>query len=142
MNESFRIPGPEKAETLRSRAVALYSKLREERKVTHPDDLTIDDSEMAELAYEKWLAAEDNRIIKGPSEEDKTTFYEVQLSKDLFFVDAGFTDPEFLETPVLFMLRSTLELARKNRAPLEMIEKIKSQIVLVQDLIDQQKPQD
>ena len=142
MNESFRIPGPEKAETLRSRAVALYSKLREERKVTHPDDLTIDDSEMAELAYEKWLAAEDNRIIKGPSEEDKTTFYEVQLSKDLFFVDAGFTDPEFLETPVLFMLRHTLGTARKNQAPLAIIEKIKSQIVRVQDLIDQQKPQD
>lgn len=82
MKESF--PTPEKIS--KDQVIDVYKKFVE-RGITSPDALDLDDLEVIEAnnLFDKWQAQED-------SNDERVNFEKTKL-----YVDAGFTDPNYLE---------------------------------------------
>ena len=92
MKESFSSPEGEKQIT-RGKVIDAYKELVA-RGITNPDDLDLQDPEVkrAHELFDKWQAQEDAR-----SEGNMELRRQANLSKTMLYVDAGFTDPEYLD---------------------------------------------
>lgn len=92
MKESF--PSPESGEKIKREQVVDAYKKFVERGITNPDSLDLDDPEVKEAndLFYKWQAQEDIKA-KGNEELEHRT----NLSKTMLYVDAGFTDPAYLD---------------------------------------------
>jgi hypothetical protein len=92
MNESK--PTFESApEISREQALGAYKKFIE-RGITSPDALDLDDPEVIEAneMFEKWQASLDSKSAGDADAERRANF-----EKTMFYVDAGFADPAYLE---------------------------------------------
>lgn len=92
MKESFS--SPESAEKIkREQVVDAYKKFIE-RGITSPDSLDLDDPEVKEAndLFYKWQAQEDRK-----AEGNEELEHRANLSKTMLYVDAGFTDPAYLD---------------------------------------------
>lgn len=80
-------------EITKEEVVAAYGRFVE-RGITNPDDLDLEDPEVKEAneLFYKWVKQEDERAVGN--EELK---HRANLSQTMFYIDAGFTDPEYLE---------------------------------------------
>ncbi|MFH1182735.1 MAG: hypothetical protein V1690_00535 [Candidatus Moraniibacteriota bacterium] len=92
MNESFPKPETERGIT-REEAIASYKKFVE-KGITSPDDLDLEDPEVkkANDLFDKWRKQEDKR-----AEGNEELGHRVNLAKTMFYVEAGFTDPGYLD---------------------------------------------
>jgi hypothetical protein len=84
--------GPEKVIT-KTEAIAAYKKFID-RGATNPDSLDLTDPEVdaANGLFEQWIEQEDEKAEGNESAEQRTNF-----EKTMFYVDAGFTDPVYLQ---------------------------------------------
>jgi len=92
MKESF--PSPElKNEITREKVIDAYKKFIE-RGITNPDDLDLEDPEVKEAneLFYKWQEQEDTR-----AEGNEELMHRANLAKTMIYVDAGFTDPAYLD---------------------------------------------
>lgn len=92
MNESFSSP-EQKSEITRGEVISAYRRFVEQG-ITNPDDLDLNNPEVQEAneLFDQWQKQEDARA-KGNEE----SMYRVNLAKTMLFVDAGFTDPDYLD---------------------------------------------
>ena len=92
MKESF--PSPEsKKEITRDEVINVYKKFVEQG-VKNPDDLDLENPEVKEAndLFDKWREQED-KSAEGNEESE----HRINLSKTMLYVDAGFTDPNYLD---------------------------------------------
>jgi hypothetical protein len=92
MNESLR-PGEFEGEVSREKIVSAY-KMFTDQGITNPDDLDPDDLRVQEAnkLFDMWQTQEDKRV--GGNEEIRLRN---ELDRVMFYVDAGFTDKDFLD---------------------------------------------
>ncbi|MDI6734535.1 MAG: hypothetical protein QMD50_03570 [Patescibacteria group bacterium] len=92
MKESFPSPESENKIT-REKVIDAYKKFVE-RGIKNPDDLDLEDSEVKEAneLFDKWREQED-KSAEGNEESE----HRINLSKTMLYVDAGFTDPAYLD---------------------------------------------
>ena len=92
MKESFPSPESENKIT-REQVIDAYKKFVE-RGIKTPDDLDLKDPdvEKANELFDKWQEQED-KSAKGNEESE----HRINLSKTMLYVDAGFTDPVYLD---------------------------------------------
>ena len=92
MKESF--PSPEsKKEITREEVINTYKKFVEQG-IKSPDDLDLENPEVKEAneLFDKWRTQEDTR-----AEGNEELSHRINLSKTMLYVDAGFTDPGYLD---------------------------------------------
>lgn len=123
----------ESYEAVRNQAIAAYKKFVEQG-ITNPDDLDLDDPEVQEAheLFYQWQAQEEARV-----QGNKEAEHEFNLAKTTFYVDAGFTDPEYLDE-VLESLDQNLQDAEEDNDDESMagiIEKIEAKIALISGLL-------
>lgn len=92
MSEILTSP-EQRGEITREEVVNAYSVFVKQG-IEHPDDLDLEDPEvkMANELFNRWQEQEDARV--GGNEE---LAYRTDLAKTMLFVDAGFTDPDYLD---------------------------------------------
>lgn len=92
MKESF--PSPESREKIKREQVVDAYKKFVNRGITNPDDLNLSDPEVQEAnkLFDKWRTEEDAGSAGNEELEHRTN-----LSKTMLYVDAGFTDPAYLD---------------------------------------------
>lgn len=81
----------------RRELVNLFAKLRQEKGAKHPDEHEFNDDPKVIKANDKffaWVKQEDAKADKAGTQK---AHFENLLSKDLFYVDAGFDDPDYLD---------------------------------------------
>lgn len=99
-----RILRPESPEISRDEAIAAYKKFVE-KGVANPDDLDLRDPDVIEAnnLFDKWREQEGGKAAGNKEAERR-----LNLAKTMFYIDAGFTDPAYLEE-VLGWLDQDLE---------------------------------
>lgn len=109
MKETFSSPESEK-EISREEVIASYQKFVE-RGITNPDDLDLEDPEVqaANQLFDQWLAQKDTK-----AGEDTELNLRTRLAATMFYVDAGFTDPEYLNEVLHEWLLQEAENAEKK----------------------------
>ncbi len=117
MKESFPSPESEK-EIAREEVVNAYKKFVE-RGIKNPDDLDFKDPEVKEAneLFDKWRAQEDTR-----AEGNEELSRRVNLLKTMLYVDAGFTDPVYLEEVLKDWLAQDAQNAEKQNDNPERVE--------------------
>lgn len=92
MGESF--PSPESREKIKREQVVDAYKKFVDRGITNPDDLNLSDFEVQEAnkLFDRWRTEEDASSVGNEELEHRTN-----LSKTMLYVDAGFTDPTYLD---------------------------------------------
>ena len=88
------LPSPELKKIItKEEVIAAYRKFVE-RGITNPDDLDLEDAEVKEAhgLYYKWREQEEAR-----AQGDEELKQRVNLVETMFYVDAGFTDPDYLD---------------------------------------------
>lgn len=100
---------------LRERTVDSYRKFID-RGITSPDDLDLDDPEVKEAnkLFDKWQKEVD--LQAGENEEKKLR---ANIDKTVFYVDAGFTDPDYLDEVLNDWLVQDSQFAEKDEGNLE-----------------------
>jgi hypothetical protein len=93
MNESLRTPEEFAREITREEAASAY-KMFIDQGITNPDDLDLDDPKVREAnkLFYMWQDQEDKKV--GSNEELRLRN---ELKKTMFYVDAGFTDKDYLD---------------------------------------------
>lgn len=133
MNESE--PKPESAENLRQAALLAYQAFIE-KGVTSPDRLDLKDEavKQANQLYYDW-----QKTLDAEAEGNREAEHWANLAKTIFYVEAGFTDPEYLKD-ILGFLDSDLQDAEEGGAePLtEVAEAIKAKMSEIEAKLDQQ----
>lgn len=137
MKESF--PSPEPKKIAREEVIALYKKFVD-RGIKNPDNLDLKDPEVDEAneLFDKWRAQED-ALAKGNEE----LAHRVNLSKTMFYVDAGFTDPMYLDEVLKEWLLEDAQGTEKEHDNPERIEthrQIAEAIKKVKNLLGPQYP--
>ncbi|MDO8452441.1 MAG: hypothetical protein Q7S79_01680 [bacterium] len=97
--------------------------------VTHPDQIAFIDpvSRKAQRILDSW-AAQEERFSKGRGTVEADLEY--SLSRSTVHVDAGFTDPKFLEEVADNWLATDLQRA-KDAGLTGMVEKIQAKIIAI-----------
>ena len=97
-------PSPEKVS--KDQVVGAYRKFVE-RGITSPDDLDLDDPEVIEAnnLFDKWQLQED-------SNDEKVNFEKTKL-----YVDAGFTDPNYLEDVLEWLMQDAHNAEKDSSDP-------------------------
>ena len=117
MKESF--PSPESEDKItRKKVIDSYKKFVE-RGIKNPDDLDLEDPEVKEAneLFYKWQEQEDK------SAEGNGEFrHRINLSKTMLYVDAGFTDPVYLDEVLKDWLVQDAQDAEKQSDNPERIE--------------------
>lgn len=93
----------------RQEIVNLFARLRLEKGVRHPDDPGFNEDpevKMANSMFFAWVEQEDAKTGKIGT---RKAYFESLLSKDLFYVDAGFDDPDYLDEVASEFLASDLD---------------------------------
>lgn len=124
------MPSFEQQEVTREQVIEAYKKFVE-RGITSPDDLDMDDPEVIEAndLYQKWRSQQD------PNDE------RVNFEMTKFYVDAGFTDSNYLED-VLSWLRQDAHNAEKDLddpARTQLRQDIAEEIKKIRSLLKNQK---
>ncbi len=103
------------------------------RGITNPDKLDLGDPEVkkAHELFDKWRTAEETRV-KGDSQAE----HRLNLALTMFYVDAGFTDSDYLEDIAEF-LDNDLHDAEETPELAGLIPEIKTQIERVANLLDE-----
>lgn len=117
MKESFS--SPESGEKInREQVVDAYKKFVE-RGITNPDDLNLSDPEVQEAneLFDKWRIQEDAGSVGNEELE-----YRANLSKTMLYVDAGFTDPAYLDEVLHDWLMQDAQNAEKQSDNPERVE--------------------
>ncbi|MEK7568422.1 MAG: hypothetical protein AAB498_02245 [Patescibacteria group bacterium] len=117
MKESF--PSPESDNKItREKVIDAYKKFVE-RGIKNPDDLDLEDSEVKEAneLFYKWQEQED-KSAEGNEELE----HRINLSKTMLYVDAGFTDPAYLDEVLKDWLVQDTQNAEKQNDNPERIE--------------------
>lgn len=117
MKESFSTPESEK-EITREEVINTYNKFVEQG-IKNPDDLDLENPEVrgANELFDKWRAQEDAR-----AEGDEELSHRINLSKTMLYVDAGFTDPDYLDEVLKDWLAQDAQNAEKQSNNPERIE--------------------
>lgn len=94
MSEGLRTPEPE-PQIRREDVLAAYRPFVE-RGITNPDDLDLTDPEVkkANDLYDQWQAQEQAKL---GNPQDSEALRQHDLALTMLYVDAGFTDPAYLE---------------------------------------------
>ena len=98
MNEVLSSP-EQKREITREEVINAFRKFVE-RGITRPDSLDSDDPEVkiAFELFEAWQAQEDAKVARIEDLEYREELeYRLELMKTMFFVEAGFDDPDYLD---------------------------------------------
>lgn len=100
---------------IRERAVETFQKFID-KGITNPDDLDLDDPEVKEAnkLHDEWQKEID--LQAGEDEEKKLR---ANLEKTMFYVEAGFTDPQYLDEVLNDWLAQDVQWAEKDSDNLE-----------------------
>lgn len=114
MKESFI----ESEEVIRREEVIDAYKKFVEQGIMNPNDLDFNDAEVMEAneLFDKWRGQEDKQIG-----EDEESGHQINLAKTMLYVDAGFTDPGYLDD-VLGWLAQDAQNAEKQKDDPERVE--------------------
>lgn len=130
-SESF--PTVESAPNLKAQAIDAYKKFIDQG-VTNPDNLDLEDPEVkaANSLYDSWQTKEDS-LAKGDREKE----HEANFAKTTFYVDAGFTDPSYLEDVVSCLDQDLQNAEEGGDKPLvEIAERIKMKMQEIEEMIE------
>lgn len=126
MKESF--PKPEKIS--KSQILDTYRKFIG-RGITNPDSLDLNDPEVIKVndLFEKWIASHD-------ANDERVNF-----EKTKFYIDAGFTDPNYLKDVLGWLIQDAdnLEKQTDNPARMQLRQDIAQEIKKIRGLL--RKPQ-
>ena len=117
MKESF--PTPEsKKEITREEVINAYKKFVEQG-IKSPDALDLENQEVKEAneLFDKWRTQEDTRV-----EGNEELSHRINLSKTMLYVDAGFTDPDYLDEVLKDWLVQDAQNAEKQNDNPERVE--------------------
>ena len=135
------IPPIERPEIGRQELVNLFVRLRQEKGVRHPDgpDFNSEDGEVKE-ASEKFFAWVEQEDAKAEKVGTQKAHFENLLSKDLFYIDAGFDDPGYLDEVVSDFLEEDLANAEAvtDEDLSDIISKFSNKIVELRSKLDSQ----
>ena len=83
-----------------------------DRGVTNPDDLDLDDPEVQAVhaIFDAWRVEQERIADQSP---DPAANLELNLSLSTFYIEAGFTDPDYVEEVANDWLTQDLERARE-----------------------------
>lgn len=113
MKESF--PSPEsKEEITREEVVNVYKKFVEQG-IKNPDDLDLESAEVKEAneLFNRWVEQEEAR-----AEGNEELMLRTSLAKTMLFVDAGFTDPDYLDEVLNdWLVQDAQEAEKQNDNP-------------------------
>lgn len=129
------MPSFEAAPVSREQALAAYKKFIE-RGIKSPDDLDLSDPEVeaANALVERWSDQGDFQI----SGENRAAAHEHNLAKTAFYVDAGFTDPEYLRDVLEWLGSDLQDVDETSDAPLpEVAAKIRAKMAEIQAKLPQ-----
>lgn len=106
---SENVLSPEEPEYSREQVVDAFKKFPE-RGITNPDDLPLDDSDVisANALLQVWDNQQKAKVRKlGTPEAD----LEYTLERSIIYVDAGFSDPDYLDEVANDWLAQDLQIA-------------------------------
>jgi len=135
MNEYSLSPESEQ-KIKREQVIDAYKKFVE-RGITNPDDLNPNDPEVNEAnkLFDKWQKQEDV-LAEGEEESERRK----NLSKTMLYVDAGFTDREYLDEVLNDWLAQDAQGAEKQSDNLERTEtrrQIATAIKKIRNILEQ-----
>jgi hypothetical protein len=125
-------PSLESGPSLKDQAIAAYKKFIE-RGATNPDDLDLNDLEVKE-AHELFYAWQVEEDTKAQGDREKE--HEANFAKTIFYVDAGFTDPVYLEDVLDWLNQDLQNVEEEADEPLpEVAAKIKAKIAEIEAML-------
>ena len=101
-------------EIVRDEAMSAYKKFID-KGVTTPDKLDLDDPEVIEAnkKFDEWREQEDKKAAGNPELELRN-----DLAKTMFYIDAGFTDKDYLEEVLDdWLVQDTLDTGKESDNP-------------------------
>lgn len=113
MKDSFP-PLESGKEITKEEVINAYKKFIEQG-VKNPDDLDLENPEVkqANELFDKWQAQEDKR-----SEGNEELEQQTNLAKTMFYVDAGFTDPDYLDEVLNdWLIQDAENIEKQNDSP-------------------------
>ncbi len=119
--------------TKRQEALEIYKQHRP-ADLTHPDDQRVDTPELNRgfALFGEW-----QELADAAAKDDRLAEHLVNLEKTMFFVDAGFHDPDYL-AEVLGWLRSDCGAARRTNHP-EAVHEIELRIDEIRILLPEER---
>ena len=109
-----KLPKPESQETItREQVIEAYKKFVEQG-ITSPDSLDLENPEViaANDLFDKWVNQEDTA-----SEDDQDAELRNNFRKTMFYVDAGFTDPAYLNDVMQWLAVDTSDAEKDTSNP-------------------------
>jgi hypothetical protein len=127
---------PASPEALVTREIALEAARKfSEKGITSPDDLDLNDPEVKEAnrLFDEWRIAEEARV-KGDIEAE----HKLNLELTMFYVDAGFTDPNYLGDVLDFLSQDSQNASKdsENEQKTQLRNDIQKAIIKVRHLIN------
>ena len=112
MSESFSSPESKK-EITREEVINVYKKFVE-RGIKSPDDLDLENPEVKEAneLFDKWRTQEDTQ-----AEGNEKLSHRINLSKTMLYVDAGFTDPGYLDEVLSWLVQDAQKAEKQDNNP-------------------------
>lgn len=116
MKESF--PSPEPKKITREEVINIYKKFVEQG-IKNPDDLDLENPEVkkANQLFDEWRKQEDKLAERNEESEHRAN-----LSKTMLYIDAGFTDPAYLDEVLNDWLAQDAQNAEKQSDNPERVE--------------------
>jgi hypothetical protein len=99
-------------EVTKEQLIAAYTKLREERNIHNPDDFDLQEPEVIRInnMYFSWIKSMDDKASSIGTQKAKL---EADIVTTMFYVDAGFDDPDYLDEVASDFLENTLAAAEE-----------------------------
>ncbi len=136
MNEKFRPPETPRDVT-REEVIEAYRPFVEQG-ITSPDTLDLDDPAVREAnrRFYEWCHQEDAK-----SAQDPEAVHRVDLDKTMFYVDAGFTDPMYLQEVLSWLSVDIDDIAKDPSNPdrVETRNQMAAAIHKVRTLLEKQR---
>lgn len=112
MNESYQ--SHESKEVIAKESVISAYKKFVERGITSPDQLDLSDPEVqkADELFYKWQAQEDKQAEGGEEAQ-----YRANLAKTMLYIDAGFTDSEYLKDVQGWLFQDARDVEKQEENP-------------------------
>lgn len=127
MSENISVP--EEPRFTKEQVITAFQKFID-KGVTHPDDLPLDDPEVivAEWILDSWAQQEQKTALEEGTIEAKLQY---ELDRTTIMVDAGFSDPDYLDEVANDWLQQIATDAEREGSP-EMVAKIDAKVTEIE----------
>lgn len=141
MSEIFISPDLRQPIT-RQQVIDAYKKFVE-RGVTSPDILDENEPEVkvANDLFLQWVYQEDKQAAEAPTKDDREAHYRNNFSKTMLYIDAGFTDQNYLEEVLGWLMQDAqnIEKQPEDQERIKTRQQIANAIKKVRGLLEKKK---